>query len=130
MTMKTKLLSFFAISLIFAFFMTAIAADAPECTKGESWEYVVNNAKRTADKYATKNNPQAVFVGASDIELLKQLGGEYKDRYLLKIVNEHSGNTSFAMLLPLFDENKPSDKLDDEGELWKVVKAKFNGVEF
>lgn len=125
-----KLLSFFAISLIFAVFMTAMAADEPECTKGESWKYVVSNATRTADKYATEHNPQAVFMGAEDIEFLKQAGGDHKGRYLLKIVNQHDGKTSFAMLLPLFDENKPSDDLDDEGDLWKVVKAKFNGVEF
>lgn len=128
--MKTKLSAFLVIPLLLFFLITAAFADSPECTKGESWGYIVSNAKRIADKYATEHNPKAIFAGDAEIDFLKQLGGEYKDRYLLKIVNQHSGNTSFAMLLPLFDEDKPSDDLDDEGELWQVVKAKFNGTEF
>lgn len=95
------------------------------------WEYVVNNAWRTADAYAAERNPSAVFFPAKpaevEVEFLKQVAGEHQGRYLLKLVSKSAGNTSFAMLLPLFDEFAPSDGLDDEGQLWKVVVAKLNG---
>lgn len=105
--------------------------NGPESTKSPMWEFVVNNAKRTADEYAVKNNPKANFIGLKmDIQFLKQHGGEYEGRYLLKILNEHGNDISFAMLLPLFDEYKTSENLNDDDLLWKVVIAKHNGHEF
>lgn len=96
------------------------------------WEYLVNNAWRTADAYASERNLNAAFFPAKpaevEVEFLKQVAGEHQGRYLLKLVSKSAGNTSFAMLLPLFDEFAPSDDLDDEGRLWKVVVAKFNGA--
>lgn len=106
-------------------------SSSPESTKSDMWKYVVNNALRTADEYATERNPNAVFVGLNvEVDFIKQYGGEFEGRYLLTILNQHGGNTSFAMLLPLFDENSTSQRLDDEGELWRVVVAKHNGREF
>jgi len=106
-------------------------ADGPESTKSPMWEFVVNNAKRTADEYAIKNNSKANFIGLDmDIQFLKQYGGEYEGRYLLKIINEHGENVSFVLLLPLFDEYETSENLDDESTLWEVVFAKINGNEF
>lgn len=103
----------------------------PESTKSATWQYVVNNAKRTIDEYATERNPSAVFIGRNlQVDFIRQYGGEYEGRFLLKIVNEHGGNTSFAMLLPLFDEYTSSKELDDGGRLWQVVEAKFNGRSF
>jgi hypothetical protein len=108
------------------------SAEGPASTKGEMWEYVVNNAWRTADAYAAERNPSAAFFPAKpaevEVEFLKQVAGEYQGRYLLKLVSKTAGNTSFAMLLPLFDEFSSSDGLDDEGQLWRVVVAKFNGA--
>ncbi|MFP2768349.1 hypothetical protein [Oceanisphaera sp. KMM 10153] len=101
---------------------------APESTKGEMWEFVVNNAQRTADAYAAENNPSAVFIGNSvQVDFIQQQGGLYDGRYLLKLVNQHGDNTSFMMLLPLFDEYASTEGLDDEGELWQVVEFSFNG---
>lgn len=106
-------------------------ANGPESTQNSMWQYVVNNAIRTVDEYAMERNPNAIFIGNNQqVDFIQQRGGEYKGRYLLKIVNKHSGNTSFAMLLPLFDEYASSEELDDEGELWQVVEAKFNGKSF
>lgn len=100
-----------------------------EATKGEMWVFVVNNAKRTAEAYAVDKNPKSTFNGLNpEVEFIKQYGGEYKGRYLLKIVNKHGSDISFAVLLPLFDENQTSDNLDDESNLWKVVSAKHNGA--
>lgn len=103
----------------------------PESTQSPMWEFIVNNALRTADDYAAARDPRAVFVGPGvSTEFLKQLGGEHEGRYLLKILNHHGDSTSLAMLLPLFDEHSSSDDLDDEAELWRVVVAKFNGRDF
>jgi len=88
----------------------------------------VNNAYRLADEYAVSRNPRSTFISMKKIyRFVKQFGGEYKGKYLLLITNKHGGNTSFAVLLPLFDVNKPSDDLDDNKPLWKVVSAKLNG---
>ena len=100
------------------------SADGPKCTEGEMWEYVVNNAYRIADEYATDRNPRSTFIGPKkNYSFVKQFGGEYKGKYLLLITNEHGRDISFAVLLPLFDENEPSDKLDDSKPLWKVGKC-------
>lgn len=37
-------------------------ASGPESTKSSMWQYVVNNAKRTVDEYATKRNPNAFLL--------------------------------------------------------------------
>ena len=58
---------------------------------------------------------------------VKQYAGEFEGKYLLMITNKHGRDTSFAVLLPLFDVNKPSKELDDNKPLWKVVSAKLNG---
>ena len=105
-----------------------IATDGPESMRSEQWPYVVNNAIRAADDYAVDRNPNATFVGPNvETNFIRQRGGEFEGRYLLMVRNSHGGNTSFVMLLPLFDENAPSDDLDDDGQLWRVVEAKFNG---
>lgn len=106
-------------------------AVGPEAAKSKNWEFVVNNAIHAIDKYAVGRNPNAVFFGPGmKVEFLQQRAGKHKGRYLLKLLNEHGGNVSFAMLLPLFDENAPTDGLDDESNLWEIVVAKYNGREF
>lgn len=107
------------------------SSNGPESTKGENWEYLVNNAVRTANRYAETRNPLAFYSGPGmRADFVEQVAGKHKGRYLLKLTNDSGSGTSFAMLLPLFDENKPSDGLDDEGKLWKVVSAKYNGRAF
>jgi uncharacterized protein YjbI with pentapeptide repeats len=109
-----------------------VIGDIPESTKGANWPYVVNNAIRTSDEYATERNPVATFIGRNlQVEFIRQLGGEYEGRYVLQIVNCPIGaGVSFARLLPLFDEYVSSEELDDEGRLWQVILAKFDGREF
>jgi hypothetical protein len=125
---KTILIS----SIILMTMAMAVAAystaNGPKCTQSEMWKYVVNNAYRIADEYATSRNPRSTFISTKkNYSFVKQLGGEYKGKYLLLITNEHGRDTSFAVLLPLFDVHKPSDDLDDNKPLWKVVSAKLNG---
>lgn len=117
--------------IIFVSFTISASAQEPISTKGENWEFVVNNALRTLDERAVEKNPNAVFIGPNvKTEFLKQYGGEYKGRYLLKVLNESGGHTSFGMLLPLFDEFSSSENIDDSKQLWKVVTAKYDGREF
>ena len=120
------------IFLLVLLFTSVIApsysADDPKCTQDDMWQYVVNNAYRVADKYATNHNPKSTFVSIkNNYKFVKQYAGEHKDKYLLILTNKQGGNTSFAVLLPLFDTNKPSTGLNDEKPLWKVVNAKYNG---
>jgi hypothetical protein len=85
---------------------------------------------RTADEYAVNHNSNAVFIGPNvKIDFIKQYDGEFKGRHLLEIINQYGDSTSFAMLLPLFDENASSESLSDEGKLWKIIIAKYNGRE-
>ena len=105
----------------------------PLCTHDEMWIYVVNNAYRTADEYATSKNPNSTFISIKNKQeytFVKQYGGEYKDGYLMIITNKQYNGISLAVLSPLFDVNKPSKELDDTKPLWRVVTAKFNGTEY
>ena len=102
--------------------------DGPKCTQDDMWKFVINNAYRIADEYAISRNPSSTFISKKkDYHFVKQYGGEYEGNYLLMITNKHGGNTSFAVLLPLFDINMPSENLDDNKPLWKVVSTKLNG---
>lgn len=108
-----------------------VASDQPIATQGKDWQYVVNNGIRTADEYSVKNNPAATFI-SNDVQanLVKQYGGKYEGEYLLTVINDNEGSVSYAQLRPLFDINETSSELDDEGQLWEVTVAKFNGQEF
>lgn len=103
----------------------------PLAAQGEQWQYIVNNGIRTADEYAVKNNPASTFI-SNDVStsLVKQYGGKYEGEYLLTILNDSPNNISYAQLRPLFDIESASDSLDDEGKLWEVTIAKYNGIEF
>ncbi len=108
-----------------------INSNDPLAMQGENWEYVVKNGVRTADEYAVKNNPAATFIGKDvQINLNKQIAGEYEGDYLLTILNDNPGNINYAQLRPLFDINSSSATLDDESKLWEVTIAKHNGQEF
>lgn len=91
------------------------------------WEYIANNASRTAGDYAMKRNPRAAFLGP-DVQVVYQEAGEHVGYYLVKLLQRGSGGTSFAMLKPTFNFCADPSKLDDNREdLFKVVMAKFNG---
>ncbi|WP_019602887.1 hypothetical protein [Teredinibacter turnerae] len=123
-----KILLAFIFSISFAI---GASAQEPISIKSKNWEFIVNNALRTLDERAVEKNPNAVFIGSNvKTEFLKQYGGEYKGRYLLKVLNESGGHTSFGMLLPLFDEFSSSENIDDRKQLWKVVTAKYDGRDF
>lgn len=107
----------------------------PLATHGDNWHHIVSNGLLVADDYATKHNPSAVYsIQSPSVNLTKQYGGKYDGEYLLTVVNESDGNTSYAQLLPLFDINASSDNLEDklnsDTPLWKVTLAKYNGREF
>ncbi|WP_133176193.1 hypothetical protein [Pelagivirga sediminicola] len=112
------------------------ATAAEECADGNRadnfpfWEYIANNAVRTADSYATERNPAATFVFA-DAEPVYQHGGEYVGEYLVRLVAVLGSNTNFAMLRPNFDFCGDPEHLDEVREdLFTVVIAKHNGREF
>ena len=120
----TVAIIFFAVSSS----VSVYSADGPKCSQDDMWKFVVNNAYRIADEYATSRNPSSTFISTKkNYSFVKQYGGEFEGKYLLMITNEHGRDTSFAVLLPLFDVNKPSEGLDDNKPLWKIVSAKLNG---
>ena len=73
------------ISSVSAEKMSNISKDAPGFTKGPEsaqdsmWQYIVNNAIRAADEYATERNPNSVFIGQNlQIDFAQQHAGEYE----------------------------------------------------
>lgn len=113
----------------------AVANDQPLAVQGGNWKYVISNALMIADAHAVANNPAATYIPQnSDINLIKQMGGQYEGEHLLTVVNDNNGDISYVQLRPLFDVNESSDlleeQLDDETPLWEVTVAKYNGQEF
>lgn len=103
---------------------------AHAATDYASWEYIANNAVRTADEYATVHNPRATFI-LGDVDAVFQAGGDYAGQYLVKIVAGPNNATSFAMLRPNFEFcADPSSLNDSRDDLFTVVVAKFNGRPF
>ncbi len=95
-----------------------------------AWEYIANNAKRTADNYAMERNPNATFILAK-VEPVFQLGGDYAGEYLVRLVMDGSEGTSFAMLKPNFPFCTDPAGLDDSrSDLFTVVTAKHDGRPF
>lgn len=106
------------------------------CAEGQgandypAWEFIANNAVRTADEYAMNRNPNATFVKA-DVEPVFQMAGEHAGEYLVKLVAQGSFGTSFAMMRPNFDFCADPANLDDSRtDLFSVVNAKLNGKPF
>ena len=116
--------------------LSSHTATASECIKGtlmsekDGWEYIENNAARTADAYAVANNPAATFVLAKT-NVAYQFGGDFEGQYLIVLLAERAGNTDFAMLRPNFDICGKAASLDDSrSDLFEVVVAKHNGQPF
>ncbi|WP_145953472.1 hypothetical protein [Oceaniglobus indicus] len=105
-------------------------AEGQAANEHEYWEYIKNNAIRTADNYAAENNPRAVFIFA-DVEVYFQIDGEYVGEYLVKLLSSAHTGTALAMLRPNFEFCGDLSRLDDEREdLFTVVVAKLDGVDF
>lgn len=107
----------------------SFAGEKPLVETSDGWEFIVNNAVRTADEYAMNRNPASTFAcGGKDVSFVKQVAGRYKGKYILYLTCRHANNVSFAGLLPRFDVNQPASKLNDENpRLWRVIVAKLNG---
>jgi hypothetical protein len=106
------------------------------CAKGRGaddypdWQFIANNARRTADDYATKRKPDAIFATAK-VEAVFQLAGEHVGEYLVILVSEGPLGTSLAVLKPNFKFCADPSSLDDgRSDLFSVVQAKFNGIHF
>lgn len=113
----------------------AVATNQPLAVQGDNWKYVISNALMVADAHAVANNPSAIYLPQnSDINLIRQVGGQYEGEHLLTVVNDNKGDISYVQLRPLFDVNESSDlleeQLDNETPLWEVTVAKYNGKEF
>lgn len=68
----------------------------------EDWEFIANNAVRTADDYAMARFPQATFINGK-VEANYQLGGEFEGKYLVMILSQSPQGTAFAVLKPNFN---------------------------
>ena len=124
------------IIMLFVVEAPTLAQATSSCEPGKaandyaSWEYIANNANRTADDYATRRNPNATFILAKVTPVL-QFGGEHVGNYLVTLLQQSPNGTSFAQLKPTFDFCADPSGLDDSREdLFKVVNAKFNGRSF
>ena len=94
------------------------------------WQFIANNARRTADDYAAKRNPDAIFATAT-VDAAFQWAGEHEGEYLVFLLSEGPLGTSFAVLRPNFKFCADPSNLDDSrSDLFSVVKAKFNGKYF
>lgn len=110
--------------------------EAMKCPKGtaaheqEGWEWIKNNAARTADAHAIENNPMASFA-LSKVEVNFQYGGEHAGEYLVMLLDTSGPGTSFAVLKPNFDFCTDPSTLDDEREdLFTVLSAKHDGIHY
>ena len=113
--------------------MDVIEMQCPEGHRADDfpfWEYIENNAIRTADEYAMDRNPDATFILA-DVESVFQFAGEYVGEYLVKLAMDGTTGVSFAMLKPNFSFCGDPERLDDSrSDLFSVVIAKHNGQPF
>jgi hypothetical protein len=105
-------------------------ADGSRADEFPFWEYVANNARRTADDYAMERNLRATFVNAQ-VDTFFQVAGDHAGTYLVMLMADNPGGTSFAVLRPNFPFCADPGTLDDSRpNLFTVVSAKFNGRSF
>lgn len=110
--------------------MEAKCPDGQAAYEYDFWQFLENNARRTADYYAMENNPRATFVIA-EVDVIFQMGGEHAGEYLVKLLASGGTGTALAMLRPNFDFCSDPSLLDDSREdLFSVVVAKLDGRDF
>ena len=103
----------------------------PQCTQDEAWESVLDNAYQIAENYAIANNPRSTFMtSVKDYHFTKQVSGDFQGKYLLEITTAHGKDYSVAVLEPLFDVNQPSELLNIEKPLWRLLSAELNGKSY
>ncbi|MEQ8967344.1 MAG: hypothetical protein RID91_16140 [Azospirillaceae bacterium] len=107
-----------------------------QCPEGQAadqyeyWQWIENNAVRTADEYAMARNPSAAFVDPK-IDASFQVAGDHAGEYLVMLVEDGAFGTAFAMLKPNFDFCGDPARLDaSRSDLFEVVVAKLDGREF
>jgi hypothetical protein len=77
-----------------------------------------------------ERNPRATFVRAK-VDPVFQFAGDHAGKYLVMLVADNPGGTSFARLRPNFSFCADPGVLDDSRpDLFTVVSAKFNGRSF
>ncbi|OKH88117.1 hypothetical protein [Thalassospira sp. TSL5-1] len=110
-----------------------LGAYAAQCEEGNAatdypgWQYIENNAARTADSYAASHNPKATYIFAtSEVVYQNGLG------YVVVLTNKgRSGDISTATLTTNFDFCGDPARLDDSREdLFTVTGGSFNGQHF
>ena len=111
----------------------SVTAYAAQCQEGNAatgypdWQYIENNAARTADSYAASHNPKATYVFAtSEVVYQNGLG------YVVVLTNKgRSGDISTATLTTNFDFCGDPARLDDNREdLFTVTGGSFNEQHF
>lgn len=112
-------------------------AVADRCAAGsaaneqEDWQWLQNNAARTADEYAVDRDQPNATPAFGDISVVYQEAGEHRGQYLVVILDGNHIGTSFMMLKPRFDFCGDISGIDDEDpNLFEVVVAKFDGLDF
>ena len=113
-------------------FMMASALAAP-CAPGTAandyadWQWIENNAARTADAYAAEHFPQATYFFKTSEVIYREGTG-----YLVELTSKgKTGNISTATLEPNFDFCVDPSGLDDGREdLLTVLGGTFNGQPF
>ncbi|PKR55038.1 hypothetical protein [Thalassospira marina] len=111
--------------------LAAPSAKGQAATDYEFWQYIENNAARTADEYAASHDPRATyFFKTSKAEY--QENGEYAGKYLVQLNNQgRSGDISTATLVPNFDFCADPSGLDDsKPDLLTVIGGTFNDQKF
>jgi len=112
----------------------ASSAWAEPCAPGKAaheyadWQWIENNAARTADSYAAERQPMATYIHATtEVVFL-----EGRDGYFVYLENTSStGAVSTAILQPNFDFCDDPGKLNDsDPTLLTVVQGTFNGQPF
>ncbi|RCK27572.1 hypothetical protein TH9_22465 [Thalassospira xiamenensis] len=121
-----------ALAMVSVGFMTASALAAP-CAPGTAaheyadWQWIENNAARTADAYAAEHFPQATYFFKTSEVIYREGTG-----YLVELTSKgKTGNISTATLEPNFDFCSDPSGLDDGREdLLTVLGGTFNGQPF
>ena len=92
-----------------------------------AWQWLQNNAIRTADEYATRRNPSAFFL-RPEVSVIFQVSGTDAGKYHVHLLQKGTTGTSLAILRPNFAFCADPKSLDDSrNDLFTVLLVKLNG---
>jgi hypothetical protein len=95
-----------------------------------AWQSIADNAARTAAAYASGHS-QSADIRNPEIEVRLQIAGAYRGRHVLVLTRETAHGVTEVRLVPKFDFCIDPAALDPrQGELFEVVDARFNGIDF